>query len=235
MGIIAIPSAGPKDWQRVLTKPDLHWRSGASAMTLAACWEAARGGFPPEVRRVLDATGSPGLVGLEPLFIIPEYPVALPGGARPSMTDAFVLASGVGGLVAIAVEGKVNEPFGPFVGEKRQEASDGQLERLRFLQEKLGLGDVPDDVRYQLLHRSVSAILTAEQFGATSAVMLIHSFSREKKWLDDFVRFGELLGVAAQPDQVCAVPGFTRPSFHIGWCCGNLTFASVDLREDDHR
>ena len=133
MGVIAIPSNGPTDWQRVLAKPDLHWRSGASAMTLAACWEAAGGEFPPDVDRVLDSSGLPELDGLAPLLIIPEYPVALPGGARPSMTDVFVLARGASGLVAIAVEGKVNEPFGALVEEKRQDASDGQLERLEFL------------------------------------------------------------------------------------------------------
>ena len=129
MGTIAIPSSGPHEWQRVLAKPDLHWKPGASAMTLAACWEAARGEFPGEVQNVLDTSGFPDLAGARPLLIIPEFRVPLPGGDRASQTDVFVLAKGASGLVAVAVEGKVEEPFGPEIGEKVRDASASQVPR----------------------------------------------------------------------------------------------------------
>lgn len=245
MGTIAIPSNGPRDWQRVLADPDLHWKPGASAMTLAACWEAAQGGFPPEVRALLDASGLSALVDSRPLLIIPEFEVALPGGRRASQTDVFVLASGAEGLVTVAVEGKVDEPFGPTVAEKRRDASPGQIERLHFLQEKLGLTDVPGEIRYQLLHRTVSALLLAEDFGAVRAVILVHSFSSTARWFDDFRRFGELLGVSVQKDGLVAVPAQASPDslaasaetsggrscpLYIGWCSGDRSFAEVDLR-----
>jgi hypothetical protein len=38
-----LPSAGPDTWQRLLARPALHWRYGASAMSLAYSWESAKG------------------------------------------------------------------------------------------------------------------------------------------------------------------------------------------------
>ncbi|MCP4643317.1 MAG: hypothetical protein GY851_22915 [bacterium] len=233
MGMIAIPSNGPEDWQQVLADPLLHWRSGASAMTLAVAWEDARGEFPPEVDAMLNGSSLPELRGTQPLLVIPEYGVALPGGSRASKTDAFVVAKGNQGLVTIAVEGKVDEPFGPLVGEKRRNASDGQSKRLEFLRCKLGLSELPDDIRYQLLHRSASALLTAEDFGAVSAVMLVHSFSAQEKWFDDFQRFAELLGVSVEPNRLYAVPRNSKPSFSVGWCCGDLRFTELDLTKKE--
>jgi len=231
MGTIVIPSTGPSDWQRVLAKPDLHWRSGASAMTLAACWEAAQGDFPPELRLAFDSSTYSDLVGIKPLLIIPEFGIQIPGGSRSSMTDVFILAKGLKSLVAIAVEGKVNEPFGPIVGEKRKDASTGQLERLQFLQTKLGISRLPDDIRYQLLHRSVSAILAAEQFGADISLMIVHSFSPTMEWFDDFKRFAELLGTHVQPNHISLIPASSSPKLYIGWCCGELSFTKINLKE----
>jgi Domain of unknown function (DUF6946) len=81
-------------------------------MMLARCWEAADG-FPPEVEAILRSAGQTDMVGLEPLLIVPEYRIPLPGGSRASQTDVFVLARSATGLVTIAVEGKVDEAFGP--------------------------------------------------------------------------------------------------------------------------
>ncbi|MBM3494267.1 MAG: hypothetical protein FJX72_08100 [Armatimonadetes bacterium] len=230
MSVIAIPSGGPSDWQRALADPQKHWRPGASAMTLAACWEASKGDFPAEVRRTLEASAERALVGLTPLLVVPEYGVSLPGGSARSTTDVFVLARGEQGLAAMAVEGKVNEPFGPTVGEKRREASPGQCARLAFLMEELGLRNLPDEIRYQLLHRTASARLAAKKFGAGVSVMLVHSFSPDMRWFDDFACFAGLFGIAAEPNRVCAAPPLTSPRLYIGWCCGDLSFTEVDLR-----
>lgn len=229
MEIIAFPSTGPRDWQHVLAKPDLHWRSGASVMTLASCWEAANGDFPPEIRRALNSSPFEELSSIAPLLIIPEYGIPLPGGTRPSMTDVFVLAKGDRGLVTLAVEGKVNEPFGPLVGEKRQNASSGQLERLRFLKDILELSVLPDELRYQLLHRTASAILAANQFGANISVMLVHSFSRTLNWFGDFEFMMRLYGMEVQPNKIYQVPRTLSPNLYVGWCCGDQTHTMIDL------
>ncbi|GAB6061165.1 DUF6946 family protein [Desulfonatronum parangueonense] len=223
---IYVPTQSYQDWQCLLAQPDLHWKAGYSAMTLARSWEAAAPqGFPPEVVATLAMTANPVLQGLSMLIAIPEYQVALPGGERASQTDLLVLARGSEGLVAIAVEGKVDENFGPTVEQKRAENSRGVHIRLQFLAESLGLTEpIPGNIRYQLLHRTVSALLIAEQFSAKAAVMLVHSFSPTNKWFDDFAAFAALLGVQTRIDTLSALGIRRNLPLFIGWCSGGQKF-----------
>ncbi len=222
---IFVPTAAPEDWKPLLGDPEKHWRRGYSAWALAHSWEAADG-FPSEVIAAFAASGIEPFRRLELLLAIPERTVPLPpGGARPSQTDLFVLAKdGRGELVAIAVEGKVSEPFGPTVAEWKRESSPGKETRLRFLCEQLYLDE--DDVasvRYQLLHRTVSAIIEAERFSAPSAVMFVHSFSQSDESFDDFAAFAKLVG--AEVDVGALVPATKIPGdFYLGWARGEERF-----------
>ena len=81
------------------------------------------GGFPLEIKSLF--RGSPTFDSLEPLLILPEHKVPLPGGSRPSQNDVWVLARTDKDLVSIAVEGKVSESFGPTVADWSVDASDG--------------------------------------------------------------------------------------------------------------
>jgi hypothetical protein len=74
---------------------------------------------------------------------IPEFKVQRPGGERASQNDIFVLARAPAGQVSIMVEGKVEESFGPLLGDWLEEASPGKRERLAFLLETLGLARQP--------------------------------------------------------------------------------------------
>ena len=168
MSKIYIPAVSADQWAQFLADPVKHWRKGYSARTLAYSWQEANG-FPIEVQRFL-ATQFPDI---ELLLAFPEHQVPLLGGSRPSQNDIWVLARSAGNLISIAVEGKVSETFGPTVQEWRAEASSGKSERLNFLCGQLGIqSDVPDTLRYQLLHRTVSALIEATRFGAAHAVML---------------------------------------------------------------
>jgi hypothetical protein len=226
---IFIPTESYRDWQRLLSQPERHWREGYSAMTLARAWEAAPGDFPPEIRAVLESGGEE-LLGLRLLLALPEYPVALPGGERPSQTDVMALARGPRGLVAIAVEGKVNEPFGPTLGEKRSAPSPEAALRLSYLLDSLSLpADVPDSLRHQLLHRAVSSLLVAEQFNAPTAVLLVHSFSPEDTGLADFSAFAELFGLRPQPGELVRLGRFGERDLFAGWCRGDLRFRGPEV------
>lgn len=116
---IFVPTRDGADWQRLLAKPKLHWKSGASAMTAAASWEAAADRLPPEIAALLSQTSQPELSDLHLLVAIPEWQVELPGGQTRSATDVLALCRNTSGLCTIAVEAKVLEDFGPTVGEKR--------------------------------------------------------------------------------------------------------------------
>lgn len=217
---ILLPSNSPDDWRQFLADPENHWRPGYSARTLAYSWHAARG-FPPEVRQTL----AQQFPDIEMLLGIPEHKVALPGGARASQTDLWVLARAGDELASIAVEGKVSEAFGPTVDEWLVDASDGKRKRLAFLRAQLGCEEnLPGTVRYQLLHRAASAILEAKRFRARHAVLLVHSFSRTREWLDDFMAFGKLLGVDAVADRLTPVRECDGVKFSMGWVCGDPAF-----------
>jgi len=147
-------------------------------MSAAACWEESNPQLPSEISDVLEASGNKLLTSLELLIAIPEWEVDLPGGNRPSQTDVFAITRNGLGLVVLCVEAKVDETFGPTLGEKKADASVGQLERILYLERELGCASsLEDSIRYQLLHRTVSAIVTARSFHAGFAVMLVHSFS----------------------------------------------------------
>lgn len=190
-------TSGPKDWQALLADPAKHWRTGYSARALAHCWEAADG-FPPEVDLPFIQCKDPLLADLTPILAIPEFKVSLPGGARASQNDIFVLARSKAGPVTIMVEGKVSESFGPTLEDWQKKGSPGREKRLSFLLRAIGLDALPSgSVRYQLLHRAASAIVIGEQYRAAAAVLLVHSFSQERAGWPDYHTFTSLFGVEA--------------------------------------
>lgn len=215
-----VPTQSPLDWKRLLAKPDLHWKSGRSAMSAAACWESSDG-LPPEIRTALNK-GPSELHDLDLVMAVPEWEVTLPGGSTTSHTDVLAIATNPRGLVIIAVEAKVDEPFGPTIGEKRSESSAGQQERLAYLHTTLGLArPLPDPIRYQLVHRLASAVLTARKFHAATAVMLVQSFSPDSRWFDDFEAFASAIGSKPARDAVARIPSVQSPALYMGWCSGD--------------
>ncbi|MDF1583179.1 MAG: hypothetical protein P1P78_07695 [Methyloprofundus sp.] len=219
---IFIPSTGPAGWQALLADPEKHWVTGYSAKTLAHSWEAADG-FPPEVASVLSQ--SPLLKGIVPLFIFPEWKVPLPGGTTESQNDAWVVARCEGGLVSIAVEGKVEEPFGTPIGKWKANASAGKNTRLTYLTEMLGLSaPVPDTVYYQLLHRTASAVIEAQRIGAAHAAMLVHSFSPTNQWFAEFKAFVALFGATAEIGKLSTVKAKNAMPLHLAWVHGDENF-----------
>ena len=213
--MILTPTSSPNDWRTLLADPDKHWRKGHSAMSLAHCWEQADG-FPKKVQEALETHQT--FKNLELLLAIPEYKVDLPGGRAASQNDLFVLARSLEGLVVIMVEGKVNEPFGPLVSEWFADPSPGKINRLEYLCDVLGLSvAMVQNVRYQLLHRTASAIISAHRFHATSAVMLVHSFSRTKEWFEDFDRFADLYGFGPEGNKLYQTGKPDGVDLFLGW------------------
>ncbi len=197
MALFYVPTSGPEDWRPMLAKPDTQWRTGYSAKTLAHCWESAQG-FPRAVASLFEDSAPDTFRGIELLVALPEHKVPLPGGGASSQCDLWCLAKANGRLVSIAVEGKVSESFGPTMAEWSEKMSSGKRKRLGAIQDELGIvQDIPGHIRYQLLHRTAAAIAEARRFNAPRAVMIVHSFSREKAGWDDFAAFLELMDAPA--------------------------------------
>lgn len=222
MGLIYVPTKGASSWRELLADPNKHWKDGYSAKELAMAWEGVSG-FPKEVKQIFTKSDVHLFQDIDILYAFPEFKVSIPGGIRASQNDLYVLAKGSDGTVVIMVEGKVCEDFGPLIKEK---IANGQAEkRLNFLRKKLEIDDKIDigEIRYQLLHRTVSAILEAERIGAKAALMLVHSFDPNKAHFNDFANFASLYGVVATPDKIIGPiigDSFSIPTY-LGWCSGN--------------
>lgn len=222
MSKILIPSSGPNAWQQFLAKPNLQWVTGYSARTLAYSWEAASG-LPPEIADLTFAAFGPG----ELLFAIPEHKTALPGGRRESQSDVLALVRHGAGLATYTIEGKVDEPFGPTVDEWMVDASDGKRERLDFILGLLGIARCPGDIRYQLLHRTASALVEADKFDAKFAGMIVHSFSPEHRWREEFDRFVSLMGWSHEEGQPIRLEVPSGKTLTLGWASGNQSFREL--------
>jgi hypothetical protein len=87
-----------------------------------------------------------------------------------------------GGVVACTIEGNVEEPFGPTVGEWMRAAPRGKVERLEYGCGLLGVENCPPDVHYQPLYCTASTLMEAKRFCAADAAMVVHLFSPEPRW-----------------------------------------------------
>jgi hypothetical protein len=89
---------------------------------------------------------------------------------------------------------------------------------LEFLCASLGRTDeIPGDIRYQLLHRTVSALLEAKRFNARYAMMIVHSFSPVKSGFDDYQAFLGLFGRSSQVGKLVELPACGPIRLFSGW------------------
>ena len=125
-----------------------------------------------------------------------ELDLRTPG--RRSQTDLLAFVKFVHGAAVIAVEGKVEESFRDLVSTWNDH-SPGKERRLEALCASLGLrvADV-GGIRYQLLHRTASAIYEAQRYRTSRAVMLVHSFSATDASFRDFQAFAKSMRVPVQ-------------------------------------
>jgi hypothetical protein len=208
--MILIPARSPDDWRALLADPEKHWKPGYSAMSAARSWEAAQG-LPPEIAALLGPDA-------ELLLAIPEHKVALPGKGKESQCDIFALARVGGQTVALAVEAKVAEPFGPTVGDWLPGASPGKIDRLTALCDLLGCAfPPPTELRYLLFHRSTAAVIEATRFKTDRAAMIVQSFAPDHLWFTDFVAFCQFLGHSVTPDTLAHHLLPSGKTLSLGW------------------
>jgi hypothetical protein len=208
------PLGTPHDARVYLADPIKHWRPDHSALELATHWIGA-GGIPESVEAVLASSSTyAGCRLIEAFF---EREVELGTKGRPSQTDLLVLVQLEDGYGVIAVEGKAREPFGPVVSEWND--SSGKQARLDDLCRQLELDpSTVGRLRYQLLHRTVSALLEAERYGASEALMLVHSFDPADSSLDSYREFAAALGLTnAAPNAITSATVRSEVTLRLGW------------------
>lgn len=131
-------------------------------------------------------------------------------------------------MVSIAVEGKVSEAFGPTLEEWRKDLTPGKEKRQSFICDLLELDvQLPGSIRYQLLHRTASAILEARRFNAEHAMMLVHSFSSTNEWFDDYSKFLALFGKEGVPNSIISAGKKSDISLYFAWVHGEERYLKM--------
>jgi hypothetical protein len=234
--MIYIPTRSPDDWKHLLSDPEKHWKDGFSAKELALSWEK-QNDFPKKIREVLDNTGTEIFSGIKIILGIPEYKVNLKGGKRASQNDLFVLASTDNELITIMVEGKVSESFGPLVCGWNKTNTTGKEERLNYLCGLLSIDvNIVGNIRYQLIHRTASAVLTAHRFHCNKALVLIHSFSINNYSFKDYTDFLRLFMINAIEDSIVGPYDFNGIKTYWGWINDNLSLVKLATQKNSrHR
>jgi hypothetical protein len=210
----AQPLVAPEQARPYLADAKVQWKKGRSAYELANSWIGS-GDIPPTVRVVLEKDEMfAGCELVEGLF---ERQVGLRTPGRPSQTDLLLLLRLPVGHAVVAVEGKAGESFDKTVDTWND--SDGKAQRLRSLCDTLGIApEAAGPLRYQLLHRTVSAVYEAERYGASQAVMLVHAFVEDEIGLADFDRFVRALGLATPQTNTLSSPRkLENVELRLGW------------------
>lgn len=214
---IFVPAANIYSWYPLLAS-DTHWRDEYSAKELARAWQLAEG-FPTSIRSAFVKSGLDVFSNIELLVAFPEFLTPLPPyRGEPSHSDLFALAKSKAGLFSITIEGKVAEPFGQRVTEWLK--GEGRAARLTFLRTKLGGLDETAcmDKRYQLFHRTVAALIEAESFCATKALMLVHSLNKtSNSSFRDYSNFCSLFNLKPAVGQICLAGTFDGVELYLGW------------------
>ncbi len=224
MGNFFVPSNGPTSWRELLSDPDKQWKSGYSAYELANCWEEAIG-LPSCVEKVFKQSQLSIFKNLEVLYGFPEYKVPMRGGSSSSQNDLYLLAKANNELLTIMVEGKVSETFGKTVQSwLGDNPSEGKRNRLEFLLNLLGLDESSiQNKRYQLLHRTASALLEASKVNANNTLMLVHSFTEMGKRFDDYAEFVNLFHLTPLKDGIVGPIQLNGVNLYFGWVTGNTS------------
>jgi hypothetical protein len=229
-----VPSGNPTAWRKLLEDPEKNWKIGYSALALAYCWEEAQANshdFPVSIQRVFRNTKYKIFQDIKLLLAFPEYKVPLVGGLMPSVNDIFILAKGGGQLISVTVEGKVNEPFDKPVSEWKLNDEGGKIDRLKYLCEILGIIDIKlvENIYYQLIHRTASAIIEAEKFKANNALMLVHSFGNSDGKVDNFEEYKRFLALfnIYNPHKNSIIHASKRirgVNIYFGWVDGDIKY-----------
>jgi len=213
------PLIAPIQVKPLLRDPELHWKPGRSAYQSAESWMKGSlreaGGLPRTVRCTLDRAEE--WVGAEMVAGFFEHATPLDTLKGPSSNDVLAVCRLPDSLGVMAVEAKAGETFGELVSVWN--TSPGRASRLGWACSLFGVEpSACNELRWQLFHRTASAVIEAKRFHARHAVMMVHDFSKTPSWVADYSAFANAIGITG-----AEVGGMTEAklvdgvSLRLGW------------------
>jgi hypothetical protein len=172
-----------------------HWKEGRSAKSLIDQWWSANA-LPPTIAAILDQAEE--WRGSDLVDAYAERCTSLDDG-RPShsQSDLLAIVGNAKSLGILSIEAKVDEGFDKTVGEWLKAQSAGKMARLAKLCSlfKLDPADV-SGLRYQLFHRTASAIIEARRYRSDRAAMIVQSWSPDANGFADYCEFFDAVGIS---------------------------------------
>jgi len=192
-----------------------NYRKGYSAYETHQKWKAISDLLPEPLNSVLLRSRNPIFTGIKPDCVIAEHAVFLDTLKTPSKTDIMAFCSNEAReRIVLAVEAKCAEPFAERISRwittpdaprrlaqrrlftEETPIVSRKVDRLRFLNSVLGTDISPEShLRYQLLHRTASAILEARNLSARAAVVVVQAFTFNIENFFDFTDWTTVLGI----------------------------------------
>ena len=212
-----LPLLEPEDVVLHLGQQEKHWKAGRSAHALCTLWNSSDG--LPQSVQIDSATRQP-FAGAELIDAFLERQIDLGTAGRPSQADLLAILGVQDQTAIMAVEAKAGEPFGDRVA-KWNDGSDGKKARLSALCGTLKISEgQAEPLRYQLLHRTASAIYEARRYRSKLAVMLVQSFAEDHESYADFAAFVRAMGETGEVKPACLLGPFDCGGclrYTIGW------------------
>ena len=178
------------EWPR---EPE-HWKSGRSAMENARLWTDAAPYLPIEIENVIQSCANIGEI--VSWCAKPEAKVNFDNLGRAAQPDVLLTVEDKVGHAVVAIEAKVNEPFGDTLGRELQKKrvllnkkpNSNGVKRIYGLANEFGLSlsdPSVKELRYQLLTHTAAVVKEAERKLAKCAMVVIHEFASEYTIEDD--------------------------------------------------
>lgn len=182
-------------------KSRIQWKAGRSAVECARAWLSrdVQEEWPAEIAAVVRSNAAFGEIST--WSAEPECRVAIDQYSGPANIDVLVSAHDAFGPLAMAIEAKADESFGPSLGQafasalERRISSPGSKGLARL--EELAAAILPPAtdaappavaLRYQLLTATAAALAHAREIGATRAIVMIHEFQSPRTASNNLAR-----------------------------------------------
>lgn len=215
-----------------------QWAPGYSALELARAWlEQDPLG---DLREILDLI--PELASFTAKRGVPEEKSSFDSYRGPRTHDLLLIGDAVGGRTVVAVEGKVNEPFGQTLDQYRTAAKrlikknprTKAAARLYELVWALAGWDLPADgvgderlkLRYQLFSAVAGTIAAGTKEHADAAVFLVHELETPRS--DSRARDENASDLARFMQLLCPHP--SRCDSPHGWIAGPMRVTNPTKR-----
>ena len=225
-----LPIRAPEDVIPYLGSPT-HWKPCFSAKAIADAWFQ---GLPVMVAHTLqERCEDKRFAEFELIDAFLERKTNLGKGSQPSQADVLAILGLTDGLAVMTVEGKVVEAFGKTIAAWGADAKpgSGKPQLLSRLASTLGLEvSAIGHLRYQLLHRTASAIYEARRYRAKVAVMMVHSFDPQDTGMSDYRAFASALGFRnAEATLVVGPVKLEDVDLYLGWTADLLSNEGLSI------